>query len=173
MGVGGVMRPRQICGRGRRRLHCGGCRSAGRRWAGGGWQRVFQGGGFAVLTEPIRDARSVRHYRGGWGRAALGFGWPGRQPAPCRGGGGVWAEGPDSDGAGRAKGGAAPRQPRWQRGGRGRRICRAGGGGILHWTLLLIRGDAVDWGCQVSVVSGLVVSGEVKWLIDFPVPPEF
>ena len=28
----------------------------------------------------------------------------------------------------------------------------------------LVRGDAVDWGCQVSVMSGLVVSGEVKWV---------
>ena len=37
----------------------------------------------------------------------------------------------------------------------------------------LVRGDAVDWGCQVSVMSGLAVSGEVKWVVDFPVPPEF
>ena len=55
----------------------------------------------------------------------------------------------------------------WQR-----RSC-GNGDGILHWTLLLVRGDAVDWGVSGSVLSGLVLSGEVKWLIDFPVPPEF
>ena len=68
-GAGGVIRLRQICGWGRRRMRCD-----------GGWQRVFQGGGFAVLTEPIgTPGRFVITAAGGAGRRCALDGWGGNR----------------------------------------------------------------------------------------------
>ena len=73
-----------------------------------------------------------------------------------------------ADGVGRAAAGFVEGRRPFQGCGRERRICRAGWEGWgFHWRLLAVRGVVRSIrGCQVSVMSGLVVSGEVKWLID-------
>ena len=133
---------------------------------------MIQGGGFAVLTEPIgTPGRFVITAAGGAGRGWALDGWGGNQRAT-----GLAAEFGRRARIPTGLGGRRAGLPPGSRDGN----AAAGGGVFAVWvgrdfTLdsPLVWGDAVDWECQVSVLSGLVVSGGVKWLIDFPVPPEF
>ena len=53
--------------------------------------------------------------------------------------------------------------------GQGKEILRRWAGAVVDGVFYIGRSfgtrcDAVDWGCQVSVLSGLVLSGGVKWV---------